>query len=260
MKNKKYKISIIGTGNVATHLAKAFMKSGNEIVCVYGRSKENAKQLSEAVNSTFTTDISDVSLDVDLIIVAIIDDAIENVIKNITTDNTLIVHSSGTLAMDVFKNLSTNYGVFYPLQTFSKNKEVVFTEIPICIEANNDKNLNTLKKIGKSISNDIRKINSEQRKIIHIAAVFACNFTNHLYSIADEILENNGISFDIMKPLIRETSKKIESNKPIDVQTGPAKRKDFEIINNHLNQLKKHPELNKIYDVLSKNILKQNKK
>ncbi|MBC8146969.1 MAG: DUF2520 domain-containing protein [Bacteroidetes bacterium] len=260
MENEKYKISIIGTGNVATHLALELANSGHNLVNIFGRTEIKAKQLSEKVNSSFTSEISNIPKDVDLIIVSITDNAIESVIRNVNFGNTLIVHTSGSVAMDIFEKSSENFGVFYPLQTFSKNKEVDFKYIPICVEANNNKNIHLLFELGKSISNDVRKINSEQRKIIHLAAVFACNFTNHLYSIADEILESNGIPFDILRPLIKETSNKIDNNKPAEVQTGPASRGDSEIIQKHLGQLQNKPEFREIYDLLSRNILQKHKK
>ncbi|MCF8296614.1 MAG: DUF2520 domain-containing protein [Saprospiraceae bacterium] len=259
MKIRKKKISIIGTGNVATHLAVALSNVGHDIACIYGRSEKSAKILSDKVSSNYISNIKEIPIESDLIIVSISDDVIKSLIQKLNFGSTLIIHTSGTVGMEILKKSSENYGVFYPLQTFSKDKYVDFTNIPICIESNNENNLQLLYEIGESISNDIRKINSEQRKIIHLAAVFACNFTNYLYSIADEILESEGIAFDILKPLILETSNKIISNKPADVQTGPASRCDFEIIQKHLEQLKKKPEFKKIYDLLSQNIIEKHK-
>jgi predicted short-subunit dehydrogenase-like oxidoreductase (DUF2520 family) len=157
--------------------------------------------------------------------------------------------------MDVLKNVSSNYGVFYPLQTFSKTRDVDFSDIPICIEACCDETCDALNLLAKEISNDVRKINSAQRQFIHLAAIFASNFTNHMYTLADEILEKENVSFDILLPLIRETAKKIESKSPKDAQTGPAIRGDMKIIEKHIQDLQSEPGKLVLYKIISKLIM-----
>jgi len=157
--------------------------------------------------------------------------------------------------MNILKKLSGNFGVFYPLQTFSKQKKIKFRNIPFCIEANNKKNENILKNIADKISDKVFIINSEQREYIHIAAVFSCNFTNYFYSVSEKLLKKNNIDFNILLPLIQETTQKIKKFKPSEVQTGPAARNDIKIIKKHLEKLKKNPEQQKLYNLISKNII-----
>jgi len=165
-----------------------------------------------------------------------------------------VVHTAGSVAQNVFKNYSKNYGVFYPFQTFSKNKEVNFSEIPICIEANNEKFENKLINLAKKLSENVYKMNSEQRKYLHIAGVFANNFTNHMYYIASEILKQKNIDAEIINPLIKETANKLEKLSAYNAQTGPALRNDTESIKKHLNLLSSQPEFMEIYKLISKDI------
>ena len=253
------KISLIGSGKVATQLGKTLFKEGFLIAQVYSQSKKNALKLSKQIEAQAITDIKKLNTDSSIYIIAVKDDAIEELAKSIKLKDKIIVHTSGTVAMDVLKNCSTNYGVFYPLQTFSLEKEVDFKTIPICIEANNKNTTTSLSYFAKSICNNVQKINSEQRKIIHLAAVFACNFSNHLYAIASVILEKNNLSFDILKPLIEETATKIKNSSPLKIQTGPAIRGDKKTMEAHLKLLSKQERNKKIYKLLSKNIVESKK-
>ena len=245
------KVSIIGSGNVAQHLIQAFCKSAEiELVQVFSRKKE-------AVNHLIASDkiISDLKKlkAVDLIIIAVTDSAIEEVSKQISLKNQLVVHTSGSVSMDSLDDKNRK-GVFYPLQTFSKVKEVDFKTIPICLETQSENDYLLLEKVANSISNSIYKINSEQRKALHVAAVFVCNFVNHLYQIGNEICIENQIPFEILKPLIMETAVKIKTLSPTDAQTGPAKRKDSQTINTHLNFLSDENQ-KEIYKLLTKSII-----
>jgi predicted short-subunit dehydrogenase-like oxidoreductase (DUF2520 family) len=191
----------------------------------------------------------------DLYILAVKDDVISKIVSNL--QNIAIVHTSGSVSMDVFDNNFTNHGVFYPLQTFSKNSELDFSETPICIEASNNEFENELINLGKKLSGNVIKINSEQRKQLHIAAVFACNFSNHMYTISAEILSRSNIDFKLLLPLINQTVKKLKDNKPSDMQTGPAKRDDKKVINAHLENME--DEITKeIYQLISNAIIKSN--
>jgi predicted short-subunit dehydrogenase-like oxidoreductase (DUF2520 family) len=193
-----------------------------------------------------------------LFIIAITDDAIAEVSRQLPFSNELVVHTSGSVSMQAINN-KNRQGVFYPLQTFSKAKYVDFKEIPICIEAQNEKDLLTLESVAKSISNSVYTINSEQRKALHVAAVFVSNFTNHLYQIGNKICIDNELSFDILKPLIQETANKILTLSPQESQTGPAKRKDTQTINAHLNFLTNDNQ-KEIYKLLTKSIIDNGKK
>lgn len=244
-------VVIIGSGNVAQHLITAFASS--EIVSVVQVYTRNNDASLRDINATsIIHDWANLS-EADVYIIAVTDQAIAQVSSEIPIKNKLVVHTSGSVSMTAidFKNKS---GVFYPLQTFSKNKEVHFKEIPICLEASHKEDYQILESLAKSISNNVYAISSEQRKALHVAAVFVCNFVNHLYQIGSEICEANHIPFNILQPLIEETAHKIKTLSPKQAQTGPAKRKDTTTINTHLNFLS---EVNQkeIYKIITKSII-----
>jgi len=250
------KIVIIGTGNVATHLGQALKESGYKISQLYGRTQKETIQLAKLVDCIYTTRIEELINDADLYILAVTENAITEVLEQIPLPNNFIVHTAGSVSIDVLKPYSKNYGVLYPLQTFSKKDMMNYSDIPFCIEANSQENLETLIAVAGSISKDVRNINSDQRKLIHLAAVFACNFPNLLYAIAEEILKNEGIGFDIIMPLIERTFSKLHQASPSDVQTGPAQREDLQTIKNHLALLENEPGYKEIYKLLSEAIIK----
>ena len=249
-----HKIVFIGAGNVATQLGNALYKNGCTISQVYSPTRKSAGTLARQLNAKAITYLKELDLTADIYIIAIKDDAIAEVVKQLALPDKLVVHTSGSLPLAVLKNVSENYGVFYPLQTFSKNKNVNFTNIPICIEANNKKTVGLLQALAHSISKNVHSITSEQRKIIHLSAVFACNFSNHMYAIAATILADHQLSFDLLKPLIAETADKIQFNDPDKMQTGPAIRGDIKTMNMHLKLLGTDKELKTIYKLLSKHI------
>ena len=249
-------VAIIGSGNVAYHLIQAFSKSDEvELVQVMARNKESVSSLIS--NEKIITNYSDLK-EVDLYLIAVSDDAIATVSSQIPFQNKLIAHSSGSFATNDLDDKNRKAG-FYPLQTFSKSKEVDFKTIPICLEAMNAEDLATLEIVAKSISNSVYNINSEQRKALHVAAVFVSNFTNHLYQIGNEICKDNQLNFDLLKPLIQETANKIMDLSPNEAQTGPAKRKDTKTINSHLNFLSDENQ-KEIYKLLTKSIIDNGKK
>ncbi|MCK4360735.1 MAG: DUF2520 domain-containing protein [Bacteroidales bacterium] len=250
------KIVIIGAGNVATNLAQALRKAGFDIIQIYGRTNHLAKALADKVKSSYTSNLSDLNMEGDIYFISVVDSAFKNILKKINIDDKLIVHTSGSIPMNILNNTSKNYGVFYPLQTFSKQKKPDFENIPICLEANSDRNLKLLTSLAKTISKNVHIINSEQRAALHLSAVFACNFSNHMYVIAENILLKHNISFDMIKPLINETAKNIEDHRPHKVQTGPAKRGDHEIIAKHLELLADNPDFREIYKIITQNIIK----
>jgi predicted short-subunit dehydrogenase-like oxidoreductase (DUF2520 family) len=244
------RVSIIGSGNVAQHLIVAFSKTTDiELVQVFARKDAAVAHLINP--DKIYTNFNDI-IAADLFIIAITDDAITEVSAAIPFSNELVVHTSGSVSIEAINN-KNRPGVFYPLQTFSKSKEVDFKTIPICIETKNEKDFEILEKVAKSISNTVYKINSEQRKALHIAAVFVCNFVNHLYQIGNDICIENDLPFDILKPLIQETANKILTLSPNQAQTGPAKRKDTQTINAHLSFLSDENQ-KEIYKMLTKSI------
>ena len=245
-------IILVGSGNVATHLGIALQKGNYPIVQVYSRSIENAKKLAEKLNTNYTNDLTQLKA-ADLIIVSVNDDAISKVLSQIK--NTSIVHTSGSIGMNIFNDHFSNYGVLYPLQTFNKEVNLNISEIPFCIEGNNlafEKQLTTL---AKQLSNNVVLMDSEQRKQVHIAAVFACNFSNQMFSIADDLLAEKNLDFKILLPLIKQTIAKLSTNKPKTVQTGPAKRNDNNIIQEHIKHINKQ-EVKDLYQEISNNIIR----
>lgn len=226
-------LAIIGQGNVAFHLYTAFSKvKGVQVTQLNSRKKLNT--------SAF-----------DVAIIAVSDDAISEVSKKIPQKETLVVHTSGSVAMNDLKN-NGRKGVLYPLQSFSKDKTIDFNEVPFCLEAENDNDLALLERLVTFIGKKIYHINSLQRRQLHVAAVFVNNFVNHLYKIGNDICQEHTIPFEILYPLIKETSSKVEFLTPDEAQTGPAKRNDKKTIKNHLDLLNK--EQQKIYKLITKSI------
>lgn len=242
-------ITIIGTGNVATHLFRAFQGIDSVTVAqVIGRTKESLKPFKqESKTSTHYEEIEDV----DIYIITVSDAAIKEVSEHLSHTTGLVVHTSGAMAKSILQ--SSRKGVFYPLQTFTKGKTLDFSTIPICIEAENQDDYKLLEVLGKSLSPHIHHISSDQRKTLHLAAVFVNNFTNHMFYTAKEICETDNINFDLLKPLITETVEKIRFLTPEEAQTGPAVRNDVATMQRHLDGLENSMH-KKIYQIVSESI------
>jgi len=242
-------VVVLGTGNVGTHLINAFLENSSiELVQVYSRKKSSLILFSDRVDTTNSLRTLKTA---DVYIIAISDDAISKFSSKLVLKNKLVVHTSGGASIDVLKT-NANKGVFYPLQTFSKEQSIDFKSIPICVETENKEDLILLKKLAELISNKVFMIDSEQRKYLHIAAVFTNNFVNHLYKIGFDICRENNVPYEALYPLIQETAQKIMLNKPDNVQTGPALRNDKIIIEKHINLLS--VEKSKIYQLLTESI------
>ncbi len=245
-------IVILGTGNVAKHFYDAFSDVDQvKILQVVGRSEK--KLLGYSKYTEVTTDFHQLKK-ADVYLIAVSDNAIEEVCGKLININGLVVHTSGSYPMNALSPIQKK-GVFYPLQSFTAGKEVDFKEIPICIEASLDDDVKLLDQLARLISDHIYHISSEQRKTIHIAAVFVNNFTNHLYKIGSDLCTANNIPFELLLPLIRETAQKISTLNPHEAQTGPARRGDTTTVENHLSLLQNstHKE---IYSLLSNSIKK----
>ena len=253
-------VVLIGSGSVATHLGIALKEKGVKISQVYSRNIKNAEKLAEKLNTSFITDISDIYKEADIYFYALTDNAFKSLLRKIEMPKGIQVHTAGCIPISEFEGFTLKFGVFYPLQTFSINKPVDFSQIPICIEASDLDVQQKLLEIANLLSNKTYIINSEQRKKLHLAAVFACNFTNYMYDIASKILDDSGFQFEIIQPLIAETAEKIKTMIPYDAQTGPALRMDEKTIEKHLSMLDKKPDLKKIYKLLTKNIYNRHKK
>jgi len=250
------KIVFIGAGNVATHLSLAMQKAGHSIIQIYSRSKNSASALANQLNTDWTTKLDDVSKDGDIYIFSLKDDALQSIISRISSNESIWIHTSGSIPMDIFRSYSDKYGVLYPLQTFSKTRKIDFSQIPCFIEANTKATETILYNMAKQLSVNVQILDSAKRKYLHLAAVFACNFTNHMYALASKILENEAIPREVLLPLTDETASKIHILPPSEAQTGPAIRYDQSIINKHLDLLTT-PEMKEIYQLISKNIHKE---
>lgn len=254
-------VVIIGAGNLATQLALALVEKDIKVKQVFSRKEQSALKLAQKLSAEFTTDLSNLINDADLYIIAVKDSAILEVMEGLRlAEDRFIVHTAGSVPMDVLEGFSDNYGVFYPLQTFSKTRKIDFSDIPVCIEANHPANLLKLEKLAARLSSSVNQINSGERKTLHLAAVFVNNFVNHFYAIGADILSDKKMNFDLLKPLIRETAEKVQILHPADAQTGPAKRYDQNIIEGQLKMLHNEPEYQKIYSFVSESIFQFQKK
>jgi predicted short-subunit dehydrogenase-like oxidoreductase (DUF2520 family) len=249
-------VVMIGAGNLATHVALALHRKGVNVIQVLNRSREAGERLACRVRASYKTDFGEADFGADLYILAVSDSAIEDVARNLKLKDQLLVHTSGSVDVRVLSGCSSNYGVFYPLQTFSKDKRINFSNIPVCIEANSGENEEKLLQLARLISKKAQLINSEQRKILHMTAVFAGNFSSFMYTIAEDLLKKHGIPFGLLKPLIRQTAATAKHDDVFSFQTGPAVRGDTKIMNEHLEMLARHGVYMEIYDLISKSIIK----
>lgn len=247
-------IVLLGSGNVATSLAKALKNAGERLLQVYSPNIEHAVFLAKQVGAEGISNLSEVVRDADLYIISVKDDAIEQVAQSLTEVSGLVVHTSGTTDIKSLAGHLKRVGVFYPLQTFSKSRLVSLDDVPLCLESSSDDDLGILITLAERLSSRVYQLNGEKRKVLHLSAVFACNFPNHLYALAAEVLQQSGLDFDIMRPLIRETADKVMVNMPLDMQTGPSVRKDESTVNKHLSMLNNLPHLQEIYQTLSNSI------
>jgi len=250
------KVVLLGAGNLATQLSLALHENGIEILQVYSRTIESAKALAEQLDCRFTTSVNKIENNADLYIFALSDKALQPILDELSIPIGKVVHTAGSISVDIFENYAENYGVFYPLQTFSKNRKVDFQEIPICIESNNMQLQEDLIVLAKRISGNVHLITSEQRTQLHLAAVFTCNFANHMYSIGQELLAEKEVGFELLKPLIAETAHKVLQLNPVLAQTGPAIRFDEETMSSHEKALKNTPDFQKLYRFVSESIYK----
>ncbi|MEM1137027.1 MAG: Rossmann-like and DUF2520 domain-containing protein [Bacteroidota bacterium] len=258
----EYKISFIGAGRVAWHLSQAFTKAGFTIFEVYSRNKSSALKVTNKIKQGKPTNKTDLSgSEANIFIIAVPDDIIAEIPNTIVfPKNSLILHTSGTVPLSILSTHFYRTGILYPLQTFSFDRQVHFENIPVCIEASDTQSLEVIKLISQSISDHVYEMNSEKRRKLHLAAVFACNFTNYLFTLSKEILTKERIAFDILANLVKETTEKAFEIGPESAQTGPAYRKDFNTISAHLKVLSEEKNKKEIYELLTKNIVEKYKK
>lgn len=250
------RIVLVGAGNLATRMGVAAKDAGHDVVQVYSRTEQSAATLGTLLGCEAVTHVEQLVTDADLYVVALKDAALCNVLPALCKGrgNRVFVHTAGSMPMDVFQGLALHYGVVYPMQTFSKAREVDFATIPVFVEWGDAVARTVIMEFAASLSRKVTPLASADRKYLHLAAVFACNFVNHCYAVADEILAAHGMSFDTMLPLIDETAAKVHALSPASAQTGPAVRYDENVIGKQRGLLEDFPEALKLYDVLTEGI------
>lgn len=249
------KIVLIGAGNLATHLGKALHAAGHDMVQVFSRTLQSAETLASLLDAEPLTDMAQVRDDADVYIFSVKDSALEQLISQLCGgEKKVFLHTAGSMPMSVFRGKALHYGVLYPMQTFSKQREVDFSIIPCFIEANDEFALKQIEGLAGQISHRVYQLSSEDRKYLHLSAVFACNFANHCYAASQELLQQHGVPFDVMLPLIDETAAKVHGMTPKEAQTGPAVRYDENVIGKQIQLLENQPYFQKIYDCMSKSI------
>lgn len=250
---------ILGSGNVATQLGKAFTAAGIKVLQVFSRRLEHAQRLAGELRCDASDNMDDLRADASFYVIAVTDDAIEELAAAFPHPKKLLLHTSGSIDMHALKAGSSNYGVFYPLQTFSREVALDFSSVPLCLEASDEALKAPLDRLAGRLSNQVAWISSEQRRRLHLAAVFACNFVNHMYACADNMMEGNELDFDLLRPLIMETARKVMLARPGEVQTGPAKRGNKKVLEAHATMLKDKPGLQKMYNFISESIIEMHK-
>lgn len=252
----------IGAGNLAASLIPALHESGNKIEQVYSRTIGAAATLAATVDATAVDDINRICTTADIYIISVTDTALPHVAGQLAghleskaqkdKPAPLIVHTAGSVSIDVIPAM--HRGVIYPMQTFSKQRRVDFSQIPVFVEATSRDDEQLLVDLSETISADVRTLNSSDRRYLHLAAVFCSNFTNHCYALAEEILANHGISFNLMLPLIDEVTAKVHHLNPQKAQTGPAARHDKAVVQAHIDLLADQPHIQHIYKLMSESI------
>ena len=249
------RVVLIGAGNLATSLGPALRSAGHEVVCVFSRTLTAARQVAALTGGMATDDAGMLPPDADLYIMAVKDSVLPQLIPVVTKGRAerLFVHTAGSMPMSLFAGSAAHYGVLYPMQTFSKQRRVSFADIPTFLEASDPASLGVLRQVAESITSRVYELDSDRRKYLHLAAVFACNFTNHCYALSASVLEQQGIPFDVMLPLIDETARKVHEMPPREAQTGPAVRYDENVIAMQ-STLLADERLRELYELLSRSI------
>ena len=248
------KITIIGSGNVATLLGRLILKSKHTIVQIVSRNKEEGKILAKTLKCGYADFHNNINSKADLFIVAVSDTALEECAAKLNLKNKLVVHTAGAVSKNILKNVSGRYGVLYPLQSIRKEIKKI-PSIPFLIDAENEIDLKLLMKFARSLSKNVSIANDEERLKLHAAAVIVSNFTNHLYAMAEAFCKNENLNFNLLKPLITETASRIRKISPSDLQTGPAIRNDKVTIEKHLELLSNYPKLKAVYNCITESII-----
>ena len=249
------KVVIIGSGNVATVLGRLMKRAGHDIIQVVSRNDENAGLLAAELGAVPGNAKSAISREADIYLVAVKDSALSEIDHTCNFGDSLVVHTAGAVSVDELKDTSSNYGVLYPLQSLRKENPDLQLDIPLLIDGNTPETISAIEKFAATISSSVVHTNDAQRLKLHVAAVFVSNFTNHLYTLAADYCNKEGLDFQMLFPLIIETALRVRTHLPADMQTGPAARKDITTLDKHLRELSVHPKLRNIYLKMSDSIM-----
>ncbi len=250
-------IALIGAGRVARYLGHRLKEDGHAISIVYSRTLQHAKNLATALQTEFTDDLSALPSETDVFLVSISDDATPDIASKLRLNKQLLVHTAGSLPIEVLAHSGTpNFGILYPLFSFSGNEVKENRTIPLLIEASNTETLQGIQRLAMSITDRVLESSHNQRLLLHLAAVFANNFSNHLFSISDDLLKKNELSLDLLLPMLANTVESLKTHTPKDMQTGPAQRGDSSTMQKHLEMLSNRPDLQNVYKALSESILR----
>ena len=253
------RVVLIGSGNTATVLGKLIVRADHEMLQVFSRQTNHARELAAKLDCDFTTDLEMLRKDADLYLVAIADNALLNIESWLNTGRKLVMHTAGSVSMQVLEKVSMNFGILYPLQSLRKDLDEI-PEVPLLIDANTPENLALIEDFARSLSQQVYHANDHQRESTHLAAVIVSNFSNHLYTLAADFCSKENLDFKMLQPLIEEVATRLRSTSPNQVQTGPAIRNDLVTIEKHLNKLSAFPELQRFYQLFSEEIIHYYKK
>ena len=249
------RIVLVGAGGLGTNLGLALHEAGHDVLAVFSRTMEHARMLAERIGSQPTDDICALPNEADLFIVSVKDAVLTDVVQQLMQgrEEQYFAHTAGSMSLTLFQGMARHYGVFYPMQSFSKERRINFSEVPVFLEASDAQTLTQLKALSATLTPHVYELSTDKRRSLHLAAVFACNFANHCYALSAEILQQHGLPFNVMLPLIDETARKVHHLSPLEAQTGPAVRYDLNVISKQ-QQLLDDPDMRELYERLSKSI------
>lgn len=254
----RMKIVLVGAGNVATHLGRALMEAGHDILQVYSRTMSSSSQLAAVVGAMPVDNVEDLTASADVYIISVKDSVLAELLPRLCKgrEEAVFLHTAGSMPMNVFAGMALHFGVLYPMQTFSKQRQVDFSEVPCFLEANDERASSVVRQLAEGISNHLYDLDSDGRKFLHLSAVWSCNFVNHCYDVAGQVLQRHNIPFSVLLPLIDETARKVHELSPREAQTGPAVRYDENVIRSQAQLLKENPLLKDLYERMSLSIHK----
>lgn len=253
----RMRVVIIGAGNVASVFGRLISAASHEIIQVYSRSISSAQSLGKELGCSFVDNLEAVDLTADIYILAITDNALQSIQDSLFLGDKLVVHTAGSVSKEVLSNISSQYGVLYPLQSLRKDQSADQSIIPLLIDANKESVLSIIEQFAFTLSSVVCIVGDDKRLCLHLAAVIVNNFTNHLYTLTAEYCKNEEVDFKMLQPIIEQTALRLRANLPADLQTGPAIRNDQSTLDKHIQALSNHPELKTIYLTFTESLLKR---